>query len=146
MYTLTIPRLTNRFVLMMIAYGVVLLAWLTPEGNAIWLVSLLGTILAWAGLWSVVRSRWGNCRLSPRLWIPGSLVFGGVAGFSSALATIWLMLMKNVQHSHSFLDFPSEVVVGILARSPVWALAGFLVGGAFVLARLALVGLSRQIR
>lgn len=135
---LTIPPLTNRYILMMIGYGVLLLGWLTPEDDTVWLVSLLGTGLAYLVLGLVVRGQWGGRTLAPVVWIPGMIFLGALAGLLSASFTFLLMVMKNVQHAHLVLDFHPSVTVGMLARIPAWMAAGALLHLGLVLGVMAL--------
>lgn len=128
-----IPPLTNRYILFIIGYGVAILGWLTPEENSIWIVGLLGWGLAYLLTGLFIRQRWGGRTLSTRMTIVVAPVVGALIGVAATGLTFLLMLMKNVQHSHLVLDFPSEVVLGILQRAPLWAAAGLFATLAFVL-------------
>ena len=137
MPTLKVPERSNRYILALILYSVIILAWLTPENDSVWLVSLLGTGLALLLVGLAVQTWLGGKSLRPAWWILLGLSAGAITGISAALLTALLMVMKNVQHSHLVLDFPADVVSGILERIPIWTLAGLLVGAAGVLLIIA---------
>lgn len=133
-----IPPLTNRYILFVIGYGVLMLGWLTPEENTVWLVSLLGWGLAYLLVGLFIRQRWGADHVRDSVWIPLTVLLGAFTGLAAAGLTFLLMLMKNVQHSHLVLDFPNEITLGILQRAPLWAGAGLFANLAFVLTYLTL--------
>lgn len=143
---LTIPESSTRFRLLLISYGLVILIWLTPEGNDVRLVSLLGWGLAYLMVALAIMERFGGAHYPARRWIPAAIGAGLVNGFSAALLTVLLMLMKNVQHSHLALDFPADVVWGILRRGPVWAVAAIFVNLAGVLLYISWQGGTSEIR
>ncbi len=128
---ITIPRYPKRLTLITILYGMFTFVWLSAE-DSIWLVSLLGLILA---LLLVVHGiyRLQGRRLSPRLWIPGLVTSGAVTGAGAALCTALIMIMKTSLHGHLYPDYPFPLIAGIIARLPVWTLAGALVGMALAL-------------
>jgi len=136
---LRIPEHRPKHTLMALAYGGILLAWLTPEDATVIVVSFLG-----AGLSLVVVClallRWaGGYTLTAGQWLPGMIIIGGVIGFGAVWWTIGLMIFKNAWHSHAFPDFPGVVIVGIGRRVIPWTTAGALIGGGVGLLRLALI-------
>jgi hypothetical protein len=137
MPSLTIPSLTNRYIVGCLGYGVVILGWLTPEGNAVWFASLLGVGLAYLLLGLGLQHWWGGHTLSCKHWMPLSILLGLGGGLAASLCTFLLMLIKNVQHSHLVLDFPSEVLLGTLERTPAWMVAGGLIHLALLLIYIA---------
>ena len=139
MPSVTIPPVTNRYILIMIGYGVIILAWLTPEGAAVWPVVLLGMGLTYLSIGLAIRSRWGGRNVRATMWIPGGILLGAVAGLVTNLTTFFLMLMKNAQHGHAQLDFPNEVTLGLLELIPYWMAAGLLLHLALVLVTLIVV-------
>lgn len=137
MPSFTIPKLTNRYILMMIGYGLILMMWLTLEENTVWIVSILGMGLAYGLVWLVIRGQWAGRTLPAQTWLWGGILLGIVGGLGSVLMTTLLMLMKNAQHSHASLDFPSEVVAGLWEITPYWILAGLVFNTGLVLFILA---------
>ncbi len=138
MPSFTIPPLTNRYILMMIGYGLILLMWLTLEENTVWVASILGMGLAYGLIWLVMRGQWGGQTFAPKLWLSGGVLLGIVGGLASVFMTTVLMFMKNAQHSHASVDFPSEVVTGIWSLTPYWIFAGLIFNTAVVLFVLAI--------
>ena len=120
---------------MAIGYGALLLAWLTPEDNTIFVVSLLGAGLSLMIVLLVVLRWFGGRTLAPRQWIPGLVLLGALLGFGAVWMTVFLMVFKNGWHGHAAPDFPGVVVVGIINRAIPWTVAGALLGGAAALVR-----------
>lgn len=107
--------------------------WLSTESTHVGLTALLGFGLALMILGLSVL-HWLSGRNLNRGW---TVLFGIVTGALTPITTFFLMLFKNVQHSHIVPDFSNEVMWEILTRTPVWALAGGLIGGAFLMFSLA---------
>lgn len=118
--------------------GLVMLMWLSREDNDVATVAVLGGALAILLLAFAVTGQLGCKLISARLVVLGGALLGTVAGLGSAVTTTGLMLFKNALHAHVFLDYPLHVMAGILARAPVWTLAGALAGLGLGLAWLAL--------
>lgn len=129
----TIPKLTNRYILLMIGYGLLLLMWLTLEESTVWVASVLGAVLAYGLKWLILRGQWGARTLAPRTWISGGIGLGLIGGLGTVFMTTVLMFMKNAQHAHANLDFPSEVITGLWSLAPFWMLAGLFVNLGIVL-------------
>lgn len=125
---MTVPAHNRRHTLFAIAYGAVLLAWLTPEDTTLVIVSALGTGLS-ALLVSLAVMRWlGGQTLAPQQWVPGLIALGTGIGFGAVWCTIGLMVFKNAWHSHAYPDFSATIVVGIANRAVLWSIAGGLCG------------------
>ena len=138
MATFNLPPLTNRYILCVIGFGVIIMLWLTIEENTVWVASALGAILAYALKWLILRGQWGGRTFAPRIWLVGGVGLGLLGGLGAVFMTTVLMVMKNAQHSHANLDFPSAVITGIWARTPYWLGAGLFVNLGIVLLILAL--------
>lgn len=109
--------------------------WLSTESAHVGLTALLGCGLAlMIVILGVLRWLGGRDLNLMRGW---SVLFGIITGGLTPLTTFFLMLFKNVQHSHIVPDFSNEVMWEVLTRTPAWALAGGLVGGALLLLGLA---------
>lgn len=128
------PQQTLIHNLMAIGYGGVLLVWLSTESTNIPLTSVLGLGLGILIVGLAILHRWGGREIRS----PAIIATGAGLGICSAFTTFFLMIFKNTQHSHVVPDFSGEVAFGILARTPIWGLAGALVGGAIVLILKAL--------
>ena len=106
--------------------------WLSAE-DSVWLVSLLGLILA---LLSVIHTvfRLASMRtFRPRMWIPGMIALGALVGAGGIVATMLIMLVKTSLHGHIYPDYPFPLISGMAERLGVWTLAGALVGLALAL-------------
>ena len=53
---------------------------------------------------------------------------GALAGALASLCIAALMLFKNLRHAHIFPDYPAEMLLVVLERLPLWAIAGGLAG------------------
>jgi hypothetical protein len=68
-------------------------------------------------------------RTSPVSYIlPGAAILGVITGLGASITTTGLMFFKDALHAHLFPDFPPLMMLAILQRSPVWAVAGGLAG------------------
>jgi hypothetical protein len=107
----------------MLAYGIIVFLWMTPEDNNVLSVTVLGvvgTIIAAAHF----AFRFSG-RQVPHLAI---IPFGGMIGGGAAVVTAFLMFLKSAAHAHIFPDYPPLLILGMLERVPAWTLAGALVG------------------
>lgn len=135
---LRLPHPGRKARWMAVFYGLLVFLWLSPEDNHPLPVVLLGV---GGSLLSVIY--WAGTRLAGRE-IPAAQtlvlgpVLGAVCGISASLITTTLMLIKNARHAHLFPDYPPGQMGAILARAPVWAAAGALIGLGLALAWLAL--------
>ncbi len=83
-------------------------------------------------LW-IIR-QYGGRTLAGRTALLATALAGAALGLASSLATAVLMLVKDGLHSHLFPDYPFGMIVAILERSPLWALAGIFAGIGLLLA------------
>ena len=135
---LQLPTPNRRTRLLIIAYGLLLFLWFTPEDNQVWPVTLLGLGLATlVVLWNVL-SKLGGKVLSIRYLTAGALVLGVLIGAGTSVASAGLMFFKNALHAHLFVDFPTPLLLAMLERTSAWGLAGGLVGLGAALAWFAL--------
>ena len=130
-----LPVFDTRLRWLVIAYGLVMLAWMSTEANDIRLVTLLGCIGAVLIAVLQVTQRVGGQILSRRAWIFGAAWIGALIGAGVSLLTAAFMFTKTAWHSHLFPDYPVEMMIAVLLRAPVWALAGamLLLAGALLL-------------
>ena len=118
----------RRLRLIVLAYGISLFIWLSVEDVSVGPVILFGlgaafltSVLSTVGKLNVVSIA---ARYLPIL----ALLLGGLNGALTSVMVVALMFFKNSRHAHIFADYPPEVMVAILRRGPVWALAGGLIG------------------
>jgi hypothetical protein len=112
----------------MIGYGLIILIWLSLEDNNNLSVALLGIGLALLTSLFLLLNRFGGRTFSLRQCFWGNLVLGAIVGALSAVSTALLMFFKSSWHAHQFLDYPPQMMLAMLSRIPIWALAGFLIG------------------
>lgn len=125
-YTLIVPALGGRLRLAALAYGGLLLVWSSLEDNSVLPVSALGWGLAVIALTLWITRHYGGRRIAGRAALLATALAGAAAGLGATLAGTLLMLVKTGLHSHVFPDYPFGLMVDILARAPLWALAGML--------------------
>lgn len=117
-----------------IAIGIACLLWLSLEDTDTLPVALLGTSLSVV----LIASWWQRLPDSDRSGRQGVLVLvltGSLAGSSSVVATTLLMFFKTAWHGHLYPDYPILMLVAMLERLPVWALAGAFLGLAIAVGR-----------
>lgn len=101
--------------------GAVIFFWSGLEDNDLTAVTVLGvwSSITLISLWII--SHKGLPTSNKAMW---ALISGAGAGIMTSLCMAGLMLFKNVRHSHLFPDYPVEMILGILARAPFWAVGG----------------------
>ena len=114
-------------------FCVVFFFWLGLEDRSLVVVTLLGAGLTVVFVAHGLLRRFGGAALSVRksslLLCAGGLLAGGLA----PLATAVLMAVKVSLHSHAVPDYTPEAVLAVVARLPVWTVAGLLAGAALAL-------------
>ena len=123
---------------LVLASGGAALLWTSLEDNHVLPVVLLGAALALALMLRWITRRWGGSIFAGRAALLGAAGAGALTGVSAALATTALMLLKDGLHAHLFPDYPFGMIIDILARAPLWALAGALAAVGLLLAWWAL--------
>lgn len=129
---LKVPRYPGSLTVITLIYGVFTFFWLSAE-DSIWLVSLLGLILALLSVIHAVFRVASTRTFRPRVWIPGLIVLGALVGAGGIIATMLIMLVKTSLHGHLYPDYPFPLISGMAERLGVWTLAGGLVGLALAL-------------
>ncbi len=115
----------------MIVTGIAVLLWSSLEDNDAMLVTILGALLAIAATMTLfklpfLRARFPSDDLPKRATVAGALV-----GTLASVTTPLLMLFKDLRHAHVFPDYPPGMMLAMLERMPMWALAGGLAGFGF---------------
>lgn len=122
------PARSRLLTLFTFAFGLAFFFWIGLEDTTLLPVMILGASLTAIGLTHFLMRRFGGGPLPARkgmlLLSAGGLLGGGVAPLASTV----LMALKVSLHSHAYPDYPPEAVVSVLARAPVWALAGLIFG------------------
>jgi hypothetical protein len=123
-----IPLPGRRIRLLTVGYGLLIFSWLSPEENQVWPVVLLGSGLALLGVVLTVMNKLGGRTIPVSYILPGAAILGVITGLGASITTTGLMFFKDALHAHLFPDFPPLMMLAILQRSPVWAVAGGLAG------------------
>jgi len=127
------PPRSRLLTLFTFAFGLTFFFWIGIEDTTLLPAMILGTSLSAIGLAHFLMRRFGGAPLPARtgmLLLSASGLLGGVA---APLVSIILMALKVSLHSHTYPDYPPEAVVSVIARAPVWALAGLSFGAALAL-------------
>jgi hypothetical protein len=128
---LTVPGPPKALTMLTLGFGIFAFVWLSAE-DSVWLVSVLGTILAiLCTLHAIFRLK-GKI-FSARIWIPGVLGVTALTGAGASVATVLFMVIKTSLHGHIYPDYPFPLIAGIVERMPAWTLAGALIGVALAL-------------
>jgi hypothetical protein len=139
MRTVSLPTQNPRRIrLLALGGGLAVFFWLRIEDNSVLPAVIAGLVLSLVGIYVWVTRNLSGKALQLRWILPVAALLGAVGGIGSAVATAGLMLLKNGMHGHVFPDFPFGVIVEILQRAPLWALAGGLAALGLALAWWAL--------
>lgn len=130
----TVPSRNDRHIYWAVFYGVILLVWLSTESTYMPLTAALGGGVSVGIMAFLIMHRFGGQPVGTRRLLIVSSLVGAITGALAVPMTFFLMLFKNVQHSHYYApDFPNETLLGIWERLPFWLLAGALFGLAWAL-------------
>ena len=124
----TIPLCHPVWHLPLALLGIVILLWSGREDQGVGAVTTLGWMLAGLTVALDLMSRFGGRRLDAPALLKLTALGGAATGVLASLATILLMLFKNLLHSHVYPDYPPQLMLGVLERLPTWGLAGGLAG------------------
>ncbi len=133
-FTLTIPKRSPRLRIIGLLYGGIVLLWLSVEDNNALEVAILGAGLAILCLTFWITGRFGGRVLERRTALFAAALAGAISGLLGTLLTAALMLFKVGLHADDFPDFPFGMMVDMVARAPLWALAGIFAGIGLLLA------------
>lgn len=113
--------------------GIALIVWLPIEDvNLNQVLFFANAICAWWAVRFLLDISPQNPAL---LW--RHVLIGLVAGLAVSPVALFLMAFKSGLHGHGIPDFSAGQILSILARSPVWIVAGLLLGLGVALARLS---------
>lgn len=106
--------------------GVLLLAWIAPEGR-LWLEMGMGVLTTAVLLAHLLQHFLGGRVLSVGAWVGATAVAGFLFGLGSALFTLFLMAAKTGLHGHGPEFTPAEIN-WVWSQLPLWSLVGSLAG------------------
>jgi len=133
------PARSRALTALTFVFGGAFFVWISYEDTTLIPVTLLGAALPLIFLAHFLTRRFGGAPLPAR---KGMLLLGAgglLVGCLTPLTIAVLMGLKVSLHSHVNPDYPPEAVLGVMARTPVWALGGLLLGTA-----LALIAYARR--
>lgn len=120
-----VPHLVQRRLRILALFtGFLLFVWLPFEDTHINWVLLFAVLICSQAAARVIyglRSKQGWA------WLIYPLT-GGLTGLAVTLVALLLMAFKSGVHGHEVPDFTPAQVTSVLARTPVWATAGLLIG------------------
>ena len=122
--TLRLPKPLTKARFLLIAYGLILLIWMSLEDSSTLSVAILGTgtSIIYSGAW--IANRFGAREVSLKKISIGLILWGILLGALSSLMTMTLMFFKSSWHGHAFPDYPLAMIVDMLALMPIWMLSG----------------------
>lgn len=127
------PTRSRALTLFTFAFGLAFFFWIGLEDTTLLPPMILGASLTAIVIAHFLLRRFGGAPLPAgkgMLLLSASGLLGGVA---APLTSTVLMALKVSLHSHDYPDYPPEAVVGVIARAPIWALAGLILGAALAL-------------
>ena len=136
-----------RFTALFIAVAIIL--WLPIEDVGVHYVLVFAILISawWAARFLIFpvapsqallgRNREGRNREAGRRFIISHIIIGTLSGVAVSPLALLLMAFKSGLHGHGQPDFTLSQMAAVLARTPVWALAGFLIALGIAIARLA---------
>ncbi len=125
---LTIPQRGRRTRLILLVTGTAVFIWSGVEDSTVLPVTVFGTGLSLLTLAAWLMGRCGGRTLDARYVPPVVMAFGGSVGLGASVWTALLMFFKDARHAHIFPDYPLPLILAILERAPLWAVAGGLIG------------------
>ncbi len=127
------PARSRGLTLLTYFYCGTFLVWIGVEDYSLAAVTVLGAGLPALFLGHFLLRRFGGAVLSMRKSLLLLSAGGLLAGALAPLAIAILMAVKVSLHGSTTPGFEAQTVVAVVARLPVWALAGLLVGVALAL-------------
>jgi hypothetical protein len=113
--------------------GIALILWLPIEDvNLNQVLFFANALCAW---WAA--RFWLDTSPQNPLFVRRHVLIGLVAGLAVTPVALFLMAFKSGLHGHGIPDFSGAQILGVLARFPVWIVAGLLLGLGVALARLS---------
>ena len=117
-------RKSRRLRWFVLLYALGVLLWLSLEDTDVVRVVIVGLI----GMLLLAHSEWRRAR---RVSALRALLIGAGIGVGTAISAALLMVWKTGMHAHPFPDYPPALILSVIERAPVWALAGALSALAF---------------
>ncbi len=126
--TITIFQPDYRLRLLMLLWAGITFFWMSLEDTSAVSVALLGSSGAGLALLGWLGQHYGGHIVPERLGILIAVISGVAVGCGAVVLTTALMFFKTAWHNHLFPDYPIAMMAAMLARLPVWGMAGALIG------------------
>lgn len=130
---ISIPKPNNKLRWLIIGYTIFIFIWTGRESTNIRTMTLISFGITLLAITTWTLNRYGGQQISVRTGAMMFTLIGAIIGFGTTVTTAVMMMFINIRHSHIRPDYPPELVGAILQRSPLWAVAGVLVGLALIL-------------
>lgn len=140
---ISIPQPGRRIRLLVMGYGLIVLLWLSLEDNQTEPVVALGVVMALLGVALLCLNTMGGKTIQADYVLPSLVGAGIITGLGASVASAGLMFFKTALHAHLFPDYPPLMMLAVLERAPVWAVAGGLFGLGIGLAWSAFISARR---
>jgi hypothetical protein len=127
------PAWSRALTLFTFAFGLAFFFWIGLEDTTLLPPMILGASLTTLVIGHFLLRRFGGAPLPARKGMLLLSAGGLLGGVVAPLVSTVLMALKVSLHSHDYPDYPPEAVLGVLARTPFWALAGLIFGMALAL-------------
>jgi hypothetical protein len=118
--------------------GALTFVWMGPEDHTAMFGALLGTLLAALSVLWWASPHYAGRALTPLRLTAVGAALGALTGAAAPPVGALLLFFKNAWHAHGFWDYPPALIADLLLRTPLWIIAGALIG-----AGLAQVWLGR---
>jgi hypothetical protein len=115
--------------LLAIAWGAILLFWLPIEDVGVQIVLVMGALSVLAA--ALVYSNKPGRQVRGRKLV----LIAALSGLAVTPTAAILMLFKGGLHGHEYPDFDLADIIDVLAQTPVWMIAGFMIGAGVALIR-----------
>ncbi len=125
---MTVPERTRTLRWIVIALGIFIFVWLGREDSDVLGVTVLGCFASLLSITLWVNHHFGGQQFKLRTIQLALPLLGLAIGLGTSFITVALMTFKNVRHAHAFPDYPWKLIDEIIARAPIWGLAGVLFG------------------
>jgi lysylphosphatidylglycerol synthetase-like protein (DUF2156 family) len=125
--TLRLPS-RRRLRMWLLVGGALALAWMGPEDHTVVIGALLGTLLAIPVVLWWAAPRYDGQRLTPARFTALCGALAALTGAAAPIIAALLLFFKNAWHAHGFWDYPPALIADLLLRTPLWVLAGALIG------------------
>ena len=139
---MNVPSTTLGWRLFSLMVGGLLFIWLTLEDTQLLPIIMLSLLATSLWVLNPLLQRFSGKSIIPMKFVLVFAVLGALIGAGAVILTTIMMFLKTAWHSHLFPDYPAPMLLAMLERLPLWAVAGLLLGVSFGLYSWAIYGVS----